>query len=64
MGLNTEIKAQGVRLLDVFVLGPGMVYAATLIPDEHKLTRVFLCGTGVATILYNWRNYKRIAKAG
>ena len=60
--MKREIKTQGIRLLDVFVLGPGMVYAATLIPGKHNWTRVFLGGTGVATIIYNWRNYRRICK--
>lgn len=50
-------KSQGVRLVDVFLLGPFMVYAATLLPRDQQLARVILAGSGVATVLYNGRNY-------
>ena len=49
-------KTQGIRLLDVFAIGPVMIFAA------YKGTlptwaRVFLGLTGGATILYNGLNY-------
>lgn len=50
-------KTQAVRLVDVFLLGPFMVYAATLLPRDHQLTRLVLAGAGIATVLYNGQNY-------
>jgi hypothetical protein len=61
--LNEEVKSQAVRLLDVFVLGPGMLYAASVIPDKHLYTKAFLAITGITTMTYNWRNWQRIQKA-
>lgn len=51
-------KTQAVRLVDVFLLGPFMVYAATLLPRDRELARLVLAGAGVATSLYNWHNYR------
>ena len=50
-------KAQGVRLLDVWVLGPLMVYAATQGADTAIKTA--LAAVGAGTITYNGRNYLR-----
>jgi|APSaa5957512576_1039674.scaffolds.fasta_scaffold280472_1 hypothetical protein len=62
--LNEVVKTQRIRMIDVWVLGPLMLYAAHLLPKRHELTRVALAGTGIATIVYNWRNYKRVEGAG
>ncbi len=53
------MKPQAVRLLDVFVLGPGMIYSAALIPERHRYARGFLVLTGMATIAYNWKNWQK-----
>lgn len=45
------------RLLDVFILGPAMLYAARKLTGLEKL---FMQGMGAATILYNARNYETI----
>jgi hypothetical protein len=50
-------KSQGVRLVDVLVLGPFMVWAGMqgrLRPDWANAALVV---SGVATIFYNGRNY-------
>tara|TARA_Y100000004_G_C8821544_1_gene372127 strand:+ start:462 stop:659 length:198 start_codon:yes stop_codon:yes gene_type:complete len=52
------MKSQFVRLVDVFILGPGMLYSAALIPEKHRYARGFLALTGAATIAYNWRNWQ------
>lgn len=55
-------KSQNVRLLDVFVLGPVLIYAATQ-KKQSELLRLSVGVIGVATILYNWRNYQAIKNA-
>ena len=50
------MKAQPVRLLDVFVLGPFMVWASTQLKSEPA--RVAMLAAGVGTMVYNWENYK------
>ncbi len=56
-GVKREIvkKSQTIRLLDVMVLGPAMVYAGLgkELPDGLK-TLLFL--TGLGTIVYNGNN--------
>ena len=53
----TEVsKSQNIRLLDVFVIGPVMIYGGS-----HKSlpgwVRVSLIGMGEATIIYNGKNF-------
>ena len=57
-------KAQVVRLLDVFVLGPGMA-AYAIATRRYVPDWAFwgLFGTGVGTVLYNLHNYKKKKKA-
>ena len=50
------MKTQTIRLLDVFVLGPFMIWAATQLRNENA--RVAMLAAGVGTIVYNWENYK------
>ena len=58
--LNQVVKTQNIRLIDVFVLGPMMIYAATLIPKRHATVKASLGFFGLTTIAYNWRNYNRV----
>jgi hypothetical protein len=54
-------KSQGVRLLDVFLLGPFMIWAGT----QQRLpawAKWGLIGAGIGTITYNAINYARIKK--
>ncbi len=49
-------KSQAIRLIDIFCIGPLMVYAGRqkkLSPLINRSLIVF----GIATILYNGRNY-------
>jgi len=54
-------RYQHIRLVDVFVLAPAMVYASTFkqIPDY---VRVILFVSGVATLVFNGKNYMDIEK--
>lgn len=55
------MKAQGIRLFDVFVLGPAMIYAGTRLKNRNMATLLALSGVG--TILFNGANYMRLAQS-
>jgi len=50
------MNVQKVRLLDVFVIAPVLMYASTKkqLSDSMRLT---ILGIGVATLIYNAHNY-------
>tara|TARA_R100000808_G_C2041163_1_gene80727 strand:+ start:218 stop:430 length:213 start_codon:yes stop_codon:yes gene_type:complete len=54
-------RYQFVRLIDVFVLAPTMVYASTFksLPDYIRL---ILLVSGIATLVFNGINYVDIKK--
>lgn len=52
-------KAQGVRLFDVLLLGPVMIYAGTQL-KRNKNLGLFLSLSGLGTIAFNGANYVRI----
>lgn len=59
MPIDWTVKSQTVRLIDVFILGPAMIFAT------RKLTgfeQIFMFGIGVGTILYNAANYETVKK--
>ena len=53
-------KAQSVRLYDVFLLGPFMIWAATQSKPLPRWAKATLFVSGVATIIYNLNNYGRV----
>jgi len=50
-------KAQSVRLMDVFVLGPFMVWAGSTLAKDRPVAGGVLAVSGALTVLYNGRNY-------
>ena len=54
-------RYHAVRLIDVFVLAPAMVYASTFtqMPDY---VRLILFVSGIATLVFNGQNYLEIEK--
>lgn len=50
------VKSQAVRLVDVFLLGPFMLWAAGRL-EAPPWARTTLAAAGALTILYNGRNY-------
>jgi len=56
-------KTQQIRLIDVFLLGPYLVWLASRPGTMTKGHRLILTGIGLATIVYNWTNYSRIGSA-
>jgi hypothetical protein len=61
--LDEVVKSQGIRVLDVFVIGPLMVWGGLKLRREHAAGGALLALFGVATVLYNARNYRRIEAA-
>ena len=57
----SEEAAQKIRLLDVFVIGPLMVYAAGSL--RSPLAALILGASGLLTILYNGRNFHLVKQA-
>lgn len=51
------ISKQQVRLLDVFVVAPFLIYTSTLKGVPSKRIRLSLLVLGVATLVYNGHNY-------
>jgi len=52
-------KAQWVRVADVFVIGPLMVWGGLVARRRSALGGLALAACGVATVAYNARNYYR-----
>jgi hypothetical protein len=57
-------KSQAVRLADVLLIGPVLLYLATRERELSALEKLALAGIGVGTILYNWRNWQANREAG
>lgn len=64
--VGDEIKAQWVRIADVFVIGPLMVLGGVFMVSKAgtvgKIAGGTLAAFGVATVWFNGRNYLRIRK--
>jgi TRAP-type C4-dicarboxylate transport system permease small subunit len=56
---TTGVKSQWVRLADILLLGPLMIYAG--IRADQDWVRVPLMIFGATTITYNLRNYINLA---
>lgn len=58
--MSKEIgKTQTIRLIDVGVIGPVMIWAGLQVKPLPQWAKSFMVVTGAATIIYNWRNYQR-----
>lgn len=61
--MDPEVKAQPVRLLDVFVIGPLMIWGGYALRDAgHHNVGPALSGLGLATILYNAFNHEAVRR--
>lgn len=62
-GKNELVKTQRVRLMDVFLLGPFMVFAAVKLHGAgHRKTAALMAVAGIGTSAYNARNYLRVRR--
>lgn len=59
MPIEWTVKSQTVRLIDVFLLGPAMIFAARKLTGYEK---VFMLSMGIGTILFNAVNYETVKK--
>ncbi len=60
---DAETKAQYIRVIDVFAIGPVMTWAGLKLRSEHPALGSFLALTGVATVLFNARNWLYVREA-
>jgi hypothetical protein len=56
------VKAQTIRLADVFVIGPLMFWGGRKLVSEHPWAGGLLMAFGAATVAYNGANYMTIAR--
>jgi len=61
--LNDVVKTQQVRILDVVVIGPLMIWGGLALSGRSKLAGAALTFFGASTIWYNARNYRRTEEA-
>lgn len=50
------VKTQTIRLLDVFVIGPTMIFVSVA-RNVHPFFKISLLVFGISTIYYNAKNY-------
>lgn len=53
-------KTQWVRLIDVFLYGPFLIWVAMTMTSEYFLVSAVLLVMGATTITYNLKNYLSI----
>lgn len=53
------MKSQSVRLVDIFLLGPFMIWFGVKAGGMPTWARWTLAASGVGTVLYNGANYVR-----
>lgn len=50
-------KSQKVRLVDVFLLGPFMIWFGAVTTGVSNIFKIIMIILGIATIIYNGWNY-------
>lgn len=54
------MKAQSIRLADVLIIGPVMVWGGWKLRKDNPLLGQTLLLAGIGTVLYNGYNYRRV----
>lgn len=62
--VSETAKSQAVRILDVIAIGPLMTWGGYTLRKQNPVAGAMLAFFGVSTILYNARNYYRVASSG
>ena len=57
MAKKQTSKSQPVRLVDVFLLGPFMVWFGVIATGVSSIFKIIMIISGIATIIYNGWNY-------
>ncbi len=60
--IDKPSKTQEIRLADVFVIGPLMVWGGMKTRGKNPRLGNMLALMGAATVLYNGRNYLRLRR--
>jgi hypothetical protein len=60
--LPSDVKAQGVRLWDVFLIGPLMIWGGARAAPKHPLPGLALLFAGMGTVVLNGVNFRRIER--
>jgi len=55
--MNEAEKTQFIRLIDVFVLAPFMIWFAIKSKGVSDIAKIMLVVAGILTITYNGKNY-------
>ena len=50
-------KSQNIRLVDIFFIGPFLIYMGNKAQGISPLQRNLVYAIGIATIIYNGKNY-------
>ncbi len=58
------MKTQWIRLADVFIIGPLMVWGGYALRERNSKAGNTLMAMGAGTVAYNGRNYLRVRKGG
>lgn len=59
---RNDIKAQGVRIADVLLIGPLMVWGGARAIPQHPIAGVALTLMGMGTIVLNGVNFRKIER--
>ncbi len=62
MDSNWPVKAQTIRVLDVALIGPLMIWGGLATRKTYPVAGTVLAAFGVSTIIYNAVNYGQIAE--
>jgi hypothetical protein len=54
------MKTQTIRLLDVFFIGPLMMWGGATLAKQHPVRGAALALLGAATVAYNGKNYLQV----
>lgn len=57
---NETVKAQSVRIADVVLIGPLMIWGGSRAIPKNPVAGLALAFMGMGTIVYNWVNYLKI----
>lgn len=64
LDINHAVKTQTVRVADVFVIGPMMVWGGVaLARTRHPIAGLILGAMGVGTVIFNGVNWFRVQNA-
>lgn len=54
---SSDEKSQFIRLVDIFIYGPFLIYLSSIYKTKNNYIETILLFMGVTTISYNLKNY-------